>query len=50
MHVRVYMYVCIMQPQSSQALSIHPSCDKLSNADMTAEMIFRGIEQAIRLH
>ena len=27
-----------------------PSCDKLSNADMTTEMIFRGIEQAIRLH
>ena len=50
MHVRVYMYVCIMQPQSSRALSIHPSCDKLSNTDMTAEMIFRGIEQAIRLH
>ena len=27
-----------------------PSCDKLSNANMTTEMIFRGIEQAIRLH
>ena len=27
-----------------------PSCDKLSNADMTTEMISRGIEQAIRLH
>ena len=26
------------------------SCDKLSNADVTAEMIFRGIEQALRLH
>ena len=27
-----------------------PSCDKLSNANMTPKMIFRGIEQAIRLH